>query len=53
MVWVLEMKLDIEWGGDAFDGKSPPVASWAAIPAPYRIQTKTLHLTHVAHTQIC
>ncbi len=53
MVWVLEMRLDNGRGGDDFDGKSPPVAFWAAIAAPYCIQAKPLHLAHVEHTQIC
>ena len=53
MVWMLETRLDNGRGGNDFDGKSPPVAFWAAVLAPYCIQTKPLHLAHVAHTQIC
>ena len=53
MVWMLEMRLDNGRGGDDFDGKSPPVAFRAVIPAPYCIQTKPFHLAHVAHTHIC
>jgi hypothetical protein len=34
---MLEMKLDIEWGGDAFDGKIPPIGFWAAILVSYCI----------------
>ena len=53
MALVLEIKLDIEWGGDAFVEKSPPVTSQAAILAHYHMQTKSLHIMHVVHAQIC
>ena len=53
MAWVLVMKMDIEWGGDAFNEISPSVTSLAAIVAHYHMQTETLYFTHVVYAQIC